>query len=392
MRLHGLYDGRLYGSAYHTLYAETRPGRFAVTGHLANPLCGRDYLRSQALTARFPKRFVEGVVGAFPTTNVWALPEDAVLATLDRWVLRSPDGGSSWRPVRELPRSSGPMGVLPTALCRDGDRLLLGEYPLGDEVPKVLESTDNGRSWATLCSLPDVRHVHSIQADPYSDDVWVTTGDADEECHVARLREDGGAAGLDTVGTGSQRWRAVELAFTPEAVLWGMDCTYAEDNHLLRVARDDLDDDPDPEVVGTASGSVFYSATWEHEGTQWVAFSTALETGLDSTSPDDRRVNRTASADVVVSSSAVGFERWETLASYGKRRALADYTGGRLPAASTYVYLAASDDRGLFVNPYNTDRHDGRVRQYRPEVFGGMDLSVGGRTSVVEDRDSATGG
>ncbi|WP_254538896.1 WD40/YVTN/BNR-like repeat-containing protein [Halomarina litorea] len=374
MRLHGLYDGRLYGSDYQTLYAETRPGRFAATGRLTNPMCGRDYLRSQALTARFPKRLVEYTVGAFPTTNVWALPGDAVLATLDRWLLLSRDGGASWRPVRELPRSSGPMGVLPTALCRDGDRLLLGEYPLGDEVPNVLESTDGGRSWSTLLALPEVRHVHAIQADPYSGDVWVTTGDADEECRIARLREGSGEVELDVVGTGSQRWRAVELAFTPEAVLWGMDCTYAEDNHLLRVARDELDDDPDPEVVGTASGSVFYSATWGHDGTQWIAFSTALETGLDSTSPTDRRVNRTTSADVLVSSSDVDFERWETLASYGKRRALADYTGGRLPTASTYVFLAASDDRGLFVNPYNTDRHDGKVRQYRPEVLAGLAL------------------
>lgn len=370
MRLHGLYDGRLYGSDYQTLYAETRPGRLSVTGRITNPLCGREYYRSQALTARFPKRFVESVVGSFPTTNVWALPDDSVLATLNRWLLLSRDGGSSWRPVRGLPRTSGPMGVLPTALCRDGDRLLLGEYPLGEESPRILESTDNGSSWTTLLDLPEVRHVHSIQTDPYSGEIWVTTGDADDECRIARLRD----GDLDVIGAGSQRWRAVELAFTPEAVLWGMDCTYAEENYLQRVAREDLDADPDPEILDVASGSVFYSATWERNGTHWVAFSTALETGLDSTSPGDRQVNRSGTADVLVSSSAVDFERWKTLASYGKRRALADYAGGRLPTASTYVYLAADDDRGLFVNPYNTDRHDGAVRQYPADAFDDIDL------------------
>lgn len=373
MRLHGLHDGRLYGSSYQTLYAETREGRLAPTGRIANPLSGRDYCRSQALTARLPKRLVEAGVGAFPTTNVWALPDDLVLATLDRWLLRSPDGGSSWRPVRELPRSSGPMGVLPTALCRDGDRLLLGEYPLGDETPRILESTDSGASWDPLVALPEVRHVHSIQVDPYADEVWVTTGDADEECRVARLRD----GSLDVVGTGSQRWRAVELAFTPGSVLWGMDCTYAEENAILRLSRDELNGsaEVDPETVGIAPGSVFYAESWDRNGTRWVALSTALETGLDSTSPDGRRVNTTGTADVLVSSSAVDFERWETLASYGKRRALADYSGGRLPTASTYLYLAADDDRGLFVNPYNTDRHHGHVRQYRPDVFD--ELAVG---------------
>ena len=215
-----------------------------------------------------------------------------------------------------------------------------------------------------------MRHVHSVQADPYTDDVWVTTGDADSECRIGRLRD----GALDVVGQGSQRWRAVELAFTPDHVMWGMDCIYAEENRIQRVARDELDDDPEPETLGVASGSVFYSATWEHDGTQWVAFSTALETGTDSTSAGDRRVNRSGTADVLVGSSDEDFESWHTLASYDKRRTLADRSGGRLPTSSAYVYLAADDERGLFVNPYNTDRHDGAVRQYGAETLADIDF------------------
>jgi len=367
LRLHGSYEGRLYGSAGRTLLEETAPGRLTATGRIRDRADGSvgGYLRRRLLTDGIGRRAVERAVGGVTTTNVWKLGDDRLLATLGRRLLRSDDGGSTWTPSRGLPASSGPMGVLPTALCPDGDRLLLGEYPLGDELPRILESSDGGRTWTTLVTLPEVRHVHAIRADPYSDDVWVTAGDTDAESRIARLRD----GDLSVVGSGSQRWRAVDLAFTPEAVLWGMDCTYAEENHVFRIPRDRADDDPTPESLHVASGSVFYGASLTVDDTQWIAFSTALEPGIDSTG--DRQVNRTGTADVIVASGATGFREWHTLASYGKRRVPTDRTD-RLPASSAYVFLAA-DDRGLAVNPYNTDRHDGAVRRYSPEALASLE-------------------
>ncbi|MWG33206.1 glycosyl hydrolase [Halomarina oriensis] len=394
MRLHGIHDGRLYASTARTLYTEQRTngsdgvGRFVADGDLPNPrLAG--WFRRELFTGS-PWRLLSRLVGRFPTTNVWR--DDAVtLATLNRWLVASHDGERTWTPVYELPRSSGPMGVLPTACCRDGDRLLLGEYPLGADTAHLLVSTDDGRSWRRLLAVDGVRHVHSVLRDPYTDDVWVTTGDRDSESRLCLLRdgekgsetasEGSDDAGddehdgpwLDVVGTGSQRWRAVDLAFTEDAVLWGMDCLYADENRIQRLDRETLAerepgerlDEDAIETVGVASGSVFYAETWDHDGEQYVALVTATETGTDSTADGDRAVNRTGTADVLVSSSASGFERWETLASYQKKPALADSLPG-VESASGYVYVAA-DERGLFVNPFNTAEDDGKVLRVSSE-------------------------
>lgn len=370
LRLHGSHDGRLYASAGRTLLEETSPGRLTATGRIRDRPGGDfpGYLQRRVLTGGSGRRALERAVGAVTTTNVWRVGDGRLLATLGRRLLASEDRGRTWTAVRDLPASSGPMGVLPTALCRDGDRLLLGEYPLGGEIPRILESTDGGRTWETLLSVPEVRHVHAVRTDPYGGDVWVTAGDTDAESRIARLRD----GSLDVVGTGSQRWRAVDLAFTPDAVIWGMDCTYAEANHVLRLPRDRLDDPaPTPESLHVASGSVFYAASLTVEDTQWIALSTALEPGIDSTADDDRRVNRTGTADVIAASAATGFEEWHTLASYGKRSVPTDRIG-RLPTASAYVFLAA-DDRGLAVNPYNTDRHDGTIRRYGPDALASLE-------------------
>lgn len=370
LRLHGTHNNRLYASAGRTLLEETSPGRLTATGRIRDRPDGDllGYLRRRALTGGLGRRALERAVGAVTTTNVWRVGNDRLLATLGRRLLASGDGGRTWTAARDLPASSGPMGVLPTALCRDGDRLLLGEYPLGGQTPRILESTDYGRTWSTLLALPEVRHVHALRTDPYGGDVWVTAGDTDAESRVARLRD----GALDVVGTGSQRWRAVDLAFTPDAVIWGMDCTYAEANHVLRLSRDRLDDpEPTPESLYVASGSVFYAASLTVDDTQWIALSTALEPGIDSTADDGRRVNRTGTADVIAASAATDFEEWYTLASYGKRSVPTNRVS-QLPTASAYVFLAA-DDRGLAVNPYNTDRHDGTIRRYAPDALATLE-------------------
>jgi hypothetical protein len=392
MRLHGIHDGRLYASTARTLYTEQRTtesdgvGRFVADGSLPNPrLAG--WFRRELFTGT-PWYLLSTLVGRFPSTNVWR-DEAVTLATLNRWLVASHDGERTWKPVYELPRSSGPMGVLPTAFCRDGDRLLLGEYPLGEDTAHLLVSRDDGRSWRRLLAVDEARHVHSVVRDPYTDDVWVTTGDRDSESRLCLLRdgdEDGDrddddghdetthdGPWLDVVGTGSQRWRAVDLAFTEDAVLWGMDCLYADENRIQRLDRETLADreagerleEDAIETVGTATGSVFYAETWDHDGEQYVALVTATETGTDSTAEGDRAVNRTGTADVLVSSSGVDFQRWETLTSYEKKPALADSLPG-VESASGYLYVAA-DERGLFVNPFNTVEDDGKILYVPPE-------------------------
>ncbi|WP_331233278.1 beta propeller repeat protein [Natronorarus salvus] len=361
MKLGGIVDGRIYASVGRSILGEREGGEgFERVGRVPNPERGRRRPVYGLTTDRRGRALLSPVVGRFPSLTLFPITADLLFAASWRWLFVSRDGGRSWAVSRELPPSSGPKGLLPTGLCHHEGDVYLGEYPLAiDTVPRVLRSEDEGRSWETALSLPDVRHVHAVRADPYTGDLWITTGDTDRESRIGRLR--GGS--FEVVGSGSQRWRAVDLAFTPESVLWGMDSVYAERNLLFRLDRDALSEGR-PEVVHAVDGSVFYATTVETGGERWAVFSTSAESGPDSTAPpEERGTTATDRVRVVAASDANEYTEWTEVVSYGRRRALVDRVnpGGLAPSAGAYVYLDADRERGVVLNPYNTDRDDGRL-------------------------------
>lgn len=374
MRLQAVRDGTVYATHGRDVLVERGNGSFDPVGRLPFPASPLDAIPAGVLASTGLRPLTDRLVGAVSTVNVWPLSASDLLATVGRQLFVSDDGGQDWEPADRLPPSSGPMGVLPPAVEYYGGTTYLGEYPLDTRAtPRVRTSRDGGRSWSTAAALPDVRHVHAVQRDPYSGEVWVTTGDTDPESRIGRLRD----GAVETVGSGSQRWRAVELAFTPTAVLWGMDCVYADANLIFKLPRDEVDaPDPTPEVVHQVAGSVYYSATFSVGGTQWVAFSTAMEAGADSTGPQDQ--TPTGGRGVVVAaSSASGYSDWHEVTSFRRGRGLADRLPAGIPRANAYVFLNADSERGLFVNPYNTVSDDRTIVQYPPERFARRVRPVG---------------
>lgn len=368
LKLEGTRDGRVYATVNRRVLAEEERGTFVERGTVPAPREERSDLAGRLRTGRTLKPLVEAITGAFPTANVWPLSDGRLVATVDRWLLASADGGGAWTVTGRLPPSSGPMGVLPSAFCTTEEALYLGEYPLGDDAARVRTSTDGGGTWSTALVLPEVRHVHSVQIDPYTGDLWLTTGDAGDECRIGRLVD----GVFERVGGGDQRWRAVELVFTPGAVLWGMDSVYEPTNPIFRLPRGEVGrPDPTPEPCHVLPSSVYYGEGFTVDGVRWAAFSTADEAGGDSTAPGDRGGNRSGGATVVAASSATDFTEWHELASYEKRPVPADRTplDGRVPSANAYVFLASVEGRGLVVNPFNTAAESGTLQWYPPRFF-----------------------
>lgn len=380
MKLQGVHSGRLYASYGRTILKEqTRGDRaFETLGRLPNPLGGIDAFRYTLLTTQPWKSVAEWVVGAYQTTNVWPITDDVLLATAGRYLFVTHDSGTNWRVSRQLLPSSGLAGVLPSGVCVHDTEIYLGEYPLDDDaVPRILRSSDAGRTWTTVLEAPHVRHIHSVQVDPYAGEIWVTTGDRDEECHIGRLRD----GRFEVVGGGDQRWRAVELVFTPSSIIWGMDCAYADRNHVFRLDRADADrvrtqtQTPRIESVTTVPNSVYFGASLVVDDTQWIVFSTAAEAGEDSTAPTsigEREPTAEENRATVIASAATSrFTEWYEIGRFRTRRRPIEYVDyrGYLPVANTYVFLGADDDRGLFVNPYNTASDHGRIIDIPSETF-----------------------
>jgi hypothetical protein len=110
-------------------------------------------------------------------------------------------------------------------LVTDNASIYFGEYYQNPERNKVdlYKSGNNISSWNVAHEFQPkaIRHIHAIQKDPYSDKLWICTGDDDEESFIAWSDDE--FRNIHSIGQGSQFWRACQLVFSEESVLWGTD-------------------------------------------------------------------------------------------------------------------------------------------------------------------------
>ena len=164
-------------------------------------------------------------------------------------LFRSVDGARSFAFVKELPTGA----ALWWSMAHDRDNhLYVGEY--GPYAPgmanRVWKTTDNGDSWRVVFEAPPRYgiHIHRVAVDPYTNDVWVTHGDAEVGTYRSR---DGGLSWSFVRAS-----KATAAAFTEDAIYWG------EDDSLGIVTRyDRKTGEFDPVLVvsqrGHYGGSVF---------------------------------------------------------------------------------------------------------------------------------------
>jgi hypothetical protein len=191
------------------------------------------------------------------------------------------------------------VGSRPLHVCVDVSRntIYYGEYRDNSERGpiRIVVSHDRGASWGTAFEMTGVRHVHGVFADPHSSDLWVTTGDENNESAIWVTTD--GFRSLEKVVHGSQQTRAVGLLFTKDHVYFGSD-SERESNHLWRLERETLI----PEKLCNVEGTVL-GAGYACEG---LCFSTAVEPSA---------VNLTRSATIWWSRDG---EEWTRLLRFAK--------------------------------------------------------------------------
>jgi hypothetical protein len=121
--------------------------------------------------------------------------------------------------------------------------VFIGEYVMNHDRKhpiSLYRSLDCGKTFKTNYTFEPgvVRHIHFVQWDPFACCLWMGTGDADEECRLFKSTDRGDSWNL--VGGGSQFWRAVGVAFRPEALYWGTDAgsdAGEHQNYVMRLDR-----------------------------------------------------------------------------------------------------------------------------------------------------------
>lgn len=119
--------------------------------------------------------------------------------------------------------------------------IFFGEYTLNmqrENDTHLYRSVDGGQSFQVALTLKrsDVRHIHFIKYDPYEKCIWLGTGDEDRENKLMRSYDNGDT--WETVGEGSQDWRAIGVCFDKDSLIWGTDAGSVPDqNHIIRMDR-----------------------------------------------------------------------------------------------------------------------------------------------------------
>jgi len=138
-----------------------------------------------------------------------------------------------------IPRGNKPLNICATP---NGD-LYFGEYILNGRFSDterssvhIYKSEDNGQTWDICYTFPKdtIRHIHGIFYDKYTNKIWVTTGDRDNECLIASTSNR--FKNLEILKRGKQKYRAVTLLFYKNYIVYGTD-TEHEENYIYSINR-----------------------------------------------------------------------------------------------------------------------------------------------------------
>ncbi|MFP9191282.1 glycosyl hydrolase [Natrialbaceae archaeon A-CW1-1] len=360
MKLEAVIHDRIYATEGRRLFVRSGNCGFEPLSTLPNPESGLDKVKYNLKTGGIEGRIRRALTGRVHSVNVWPIDDKTIFANANRWMFVSHDGGKSWDHSLTLRESTGLRGAMPCGLCHQGGTVYLGEY-IFDETkhPRVLETSDFGETWETSVELEGVRHVHSVQVDPITDDIWITTGDRDDESIIGILRDDD----VEVVGTGSQRWRMVQPVFLPDAILWGTDAPYQE-NQILRLPRSEIgSSNPDIDVLHTETNPFYFGTSIDGR----VFISTSASAKEDSTAPDETPHESDSWVTVWTASETTAFREWMQVARYQTEPTLARRFGLKSLMANSYAFLDSSPSTGVVVGPYNCT--DGELMITDPQKF-----------------------
>lgn len=224
-------------------------------------------------------RIIRNILGKNEIVELRSLPSGNIFAFAGSFIFLSSNHGKNFLRIYEINRfglQTG-RGVMPQGIAIDKEEnIFWGEYWRNPELDEInlWMSSDQGQSWniAHTFKKGEIRHIHSVQHDQYSDWIWVTAGDEDEQCKIMYSTNKGRS--FIKIGSGSQKWRAVSLLFTDEYVYWGMDGFSAE-FPLPRIFRWSRKKGQTEEVA-TIDSLAFYSTKMQ-DGT--FVLSTSSEIG-----------------------------------------------------------------------------------------------------------------
>jgi len=171
-------------------------------------------------------------------TALYKLEDGAMLAIAKKGFFRKEKGEQMFRKVFSTPRGSKPLNI---CFTKDGCAYF-GEYFQNVEKAEVhvYGSEDGCRTWKVVYTFAagNINHVHGLFLDPYTDRIWIATGDRENECIIGWTED--GFETLHEVLRGGQEYRSCQLFFYKDFIVYATDSQYIE-NEIRAIDRETLE-------------------------------------------------------------------------------------------------------------------------------------------------------
>lgn len=193
----------------------------------------KDWLNSLMGIVSLSKRFTRAEI-----TKYYMLKDGTELCIARKGIFRKAKDESAFTKVFNVVRGSRPMNI-----CEDIDGCIyFGEYfaNMEKQAVHIYKSADAGLSWSVCYTFPDgnINHVHGIFMDPFTKQMWLATGDRENECMIGYTND--GFKSFTEVFRGGQEYRTCVLFFYKDFIVFGTDSQYQQ-NELKKFNRNTLE-------------------------------------------------------------------------------------------------------------------------------------------------------
>lgn len=162
------------------------------------------------------------------------LDDGSMLAVAKKGLFKKNKKEKIFKKVFNITRGSKPLNI---CIAKNGTAYF-GEYfqNMKKQAVNIYGSDDNGQSWNVVYTFPEgnINHIHGLFYDPYTDRIWVVTGDRENECIIGWT--DDGFQTINELFRGGQEYRNCLLFFYQDYIVYATDSQYIE-NEIRRIDR-----------------------------------------------------------------------------------------------------------------------------------------------------------
>ena len=202
--------------------------------------------KKYALPSRFAltRRFFRAEI-----TGLYTLKSGDRVAIAKKGLFLQQKGSKTFEKCFDMPRGSKTLNL---CVAPSGN-IYFGEYfqNTDKQAVNIYCSEDNAQSWhiAYTFEAGQINHIHGLFLDPYTNRIWVVTGDRDNECIIGYTEDE--FQSFVEVFRGGQEYRTCLLFFYPEQIIFATDSQYIQ-NKIKKFDRKTLEIIELQEIQGSA--------------------------------------------------------------------------------------------------------------------------------------------